>query len=71
MITLTSDSINWVSLYIKYLAKSQGRKKPEKHWSSIIHTGTQAMPSSNFSQGIGALKIARLVCLQKKLLTLW
>jgi len=25
------------------------------------------MPSSNFSQEIGALKIARLVCLQKKI----
>ncbi len=24
------------------------------------------MPSSDFSQGIGALKIARLVCLHKK-----
>ena len=34
------------------------------------HTGTQAMPSSDFCQGIGASKIARLVCLQKKLLTL-
>jgi len=28
------------------------------------------MPHSNFSQGIGALKIARLVCLQKKIVVI-
>jgi len=33
---------------------------------SAMHTGIQAKPCSDFSQGIGALKIARLVCLQKK-----
>jgi len=32
----------------------------------IIHTYIHSMPSSDFSQGIGALKIARLVCLQNK-----
>jgi len=28
---------------------------------ALIHTGTQAMSCSNFSQGIGALKIACLL----------
>ena len=35
-----------------------------------IYTGTQAMPSSDFRQGIGALKVAQFVRLQKKLLSL-
>jgi len=35
-----------------------------------IQTGIQAMPPSDFSQGIGALNIARLVSLQKKMLSL-